>query len=166
MVMIGWLFFMMALAAFGGAAGPATQEPVSLGRGVTVTPAPGWSPAADVWQEGPSQTAFKRAGVVAAFAVEAYDGDAQALMDEQLADLDSEFSSFRDLPAASVTIDGDLPALRVLFDGVSGSAEVEGEIVTATRGGTAVVMAAFAPFGQLRRVQDDLDTMLETMVVP
>ena len=65
-----------------------------------------------------------------------------------------------------MTIDGDLPALRVLFDGVSGSAEVEGEIVTATRGGTAVVMAAFAPFGQLRRVQDDLDSMLETMVVP
>ena len=74
LVMIGWLFFMMALAAFSGAAGPATQEPVSLGRGVTVTPASGWSSAADVWEVGPSQTAFKKAGVVVAFAVEAYDG--------------------------------------------------------------------------------------------
>jgi hypothetical protein len=164
--MIGWLLFMMALAAFSGAAGSASQDPVSLDRGVTVTPAPGWSSAADVWEEGPSQVAFKRAGTVAAFTADAYNGHTQDLMDEQLAELDGEFESFRALPAASVSIDGGLQALRVLFDGVSGSADLEGEVVTATRGGVGVVMIAFAPFGQLRRVQDDLDSMLESMVVP
>lgn len=166
LVMIGWLFFTMALAAFSGAAGSDSPDPVSLDLGVTVTPASGWSPAADVWEAGPSQVAFKRAGVVVAFTADAYDGDTQALMDEQLAELDGEFESFRALPAASTSIAGGLPALRVLFDGVSGSADLEGEVVTATRGGTGVVMVAFAPFGQLRRVQDDLDSMLDSMVVP
>jgi hypothetical protein len=164
--MIGWMFFMMALAAFGGATSPTAQQPVSLDRGVTVTPAEGWTPAADVWEGEAAQVAFKRAGAVVAFAAEAYDGDAQALMDEQFADLESQFSSFRSLPPASTVIDGGLQAVSVLFDGVTGSAELEGELVTASRDGTGVVMLAFAPLGQLRRVQDDLDVMLENLVVP
>ena len=136
-VMIGWLFFMMALAAFGGGA-ESSLAPVSLERGVIVTPAPGWSSAEDVWEAGPSQVAFKKAGVVAGFAVDAYEGDAQALLDEQLADLETAFSSLRELPAASLTIDDGLPAASVLFEGVSGSAELEGELVTAARDGTGV----------------------------
>ncbi len=165
LVMMGWLFFTMALAAFAGDA-PSSLEPVSLERGVIVTPAPGWSSAQDLWEPGPSQTAFKKAGVVSGFVADADERDAQAILDEQIADIESQFSSVRVLPVASLSIDEGLPALRVLFDGVSGSAELEGELVAASRDGTGVIMLALAPVGQLRRVQDDLDAMLETLVVP
>ena len=165
LVMLGWLLFMMALGAFGGSA-VMSEEPVPLARGVVVTPAPGWSSAVDVWEGDISQTAFKRSGVVVAFAVDAYEGDASDLLDEQIADIETEFSSFRVLPATSMTIDSGLPAEGALFYGVSGSAELEGELVAASRGGTGVLMLAFAPTGQLRRAQDDIDTMLEELVVP
>lgn len=164
-VMVGWLFFLMALAAFGGEA-VGSLDPVSLGRGVVVNPAPGWSSADDTWQAGPEQTAFKRAGAVAVFVQDAFSGDARDLLDDQVAQLEREFNSLRVLPATSLTIDGGLPALGALFDGTTGSAELEGEIVAATRGGTGVLMVAFAPIGQLRRVQDDLNTMLDDLVVP
>lgn len=165
-IMIGWMFLTMALAVFGGGGGDETVAPVTIGRGVTVAPASGWSSAEDEWPVGPNETALKRAGVIVVFAADAYGNDAQALLDEQLTDIEGEFASLRTLPAASMTIAGDLPALRVLFSGVSGSARLDGQVVTAARGGTGVVMLALAPSGQLRRVQDDLDEMLATLVVP
>lgn len=165
-VMVGWVFFLMALAAFGGVRGPASQDPVPLGRGVTVTPAAGWSSAEDDWGTGPTQTAFRRAGAVAVFVADSYEGDGRALLQEQLTDLDSQFGSLRTLPEATITIADDLPATRVMFTGVSESARVDGELVAGAREGIGVVMLALAPAGQLQRVQDDLDEMLAGLVVP
>jgi len=165
-VMVGWVFFLMALAAFGGVRAAASRDPVARGGGVTVTPAAGWSSAADDWGAGPNQAAFQRAGAVAVFVADSYEGDADALLEEQLADLDNRFGSLRTLPAATITIAGDLPAKRVMFTGVSQSARLDGEVAAASRGGVGVVMLALAPAGQLQRAQDDLDEMLARMVVP
>lgn len=164
--MIGWLLMMMALAAWGQARGPTQSEPVLLDHGVTVSPAPGWAPATGYETDEANQTAFRRAGTVAIFAADLYDGDSRTLLDEQLAELDSQFSPFRTLPPGSVTVAGDVPALRVLFDGMSGGAELEGWVVAASSDGVGVVMVAFAPFGQLHRVQGDLNRMLRELVMP
>ncbi len=164
--MIGWLLFTLLLASIAAPAGADKPEPIELGRSVTVTPAAGWTSAADVWEVGPNAASLKRAGAVAVFAAEAYDGSAEELLALQLDDLRSEFDSFRALPAAESSIAGSLPAMTVLFSGIADSSRLEGELVTAAQGGTGVVMLAVAPAGQLPRVQADLETMLESMVVP
>jgi hypothetical protein len=163
--MVGWMLLMMALAAFGEAAA-AVEQPVILAGGVSVTPAPGWSRADDVWEPGPSQVAFKRLGVVAGFAADPYSGDAEALLEEQMADLESFFSSFRKLPVASLTVAGGVPALRVLFEGVTESADLEGQIVAAVQGGMGVICLAMAPVGRLRYGQSDVNAMLAGMMMP
>jgi hypothetical protein len=43
---------------------------------------------------------------------------------------------------------------------------LEGELVVGAIGGTGVVMLAVAPAGQVTRVQADLDSMLDSLVVP
>ena len=165
--MVGWMFVMLALASISGLTGAgADAEPASLGRGVTVTPAPGWSSAADVWEVGTNQVAYRRAGVIAAFAADAFGGGPDDLLAQQLDELERQFSSLQTLPPAPVTVAGGLPALRVLFTGVSSSGDLEGQVVAAADGGTGVVMLAVAPFGQFRRVQDEVDEMLASMVVP
>ncbi len=165
-VMIGWLLVNLSLAAFAGPAGDNAPTPVELGRGVTVTPAKGWTSAADVWEVGPNAVSLKRAGVVAVFAADAYDGTNEDLLAFQVDDLETQFDSFSDLPAAESTMGGGLPALTVLFSGTADSSRLEGELVTAAHGGTGVVMLAVAPAGQLPRVQADLDAMLSSLVLP
>ncbi len=165
-VMIGWMLFTLLLAAFAAPAGVDQAVPIELGRNVTVTPADGWTSAADVWEAGPNAVSLKRAGAVVVFAAEAYDGTAEELLAFELDDLKGQFDSFRALPAAESSIAGDLPGLTVLFSGTADSSRLEGELAAATYGGTGVVMLAVAPAGQLPRVQADLDTMLETLVVP
>jgi hypothetical protein len=165
-IMIGWMLFVLALAAFAAPAGPNRAVPVQAGRGVVVMPADGWTSAAGVWQVGPNAVSLKRAGAVAVFAAEAYGGSDQELMAFQLNDLERQFDSYRALPVASSTIAGDLPALTALFLGTQDSSRLEGELVVATRAGTGVVMRVIAPSGQLSRVQADIETMLGNMVVP
>ena len=164
--MIGWMLLVLALAAFAAPGGSNRAAPVEAGRGVVVTPAGGWTSAADVWQVGPNAVSLKRAGAVVVFAAEAYEGTDQELMAFQLSDLERQFDSYRALPTAPSTIAGDLPALTALFSGTAESSRLEGELVVATRTGTGIVVLAIAPAGQLSRVQADIDTMLETMVVP
>jgi hypothetical protein len=109
---------------------------------------------------------LKRAGAIAVFAAERYEGTNEQLMAAELDDLRREFDSFNALPAAESTIAGSLPALTVLFAGTADSSRLEGELVAAADNGTGVVMLAVAPAGQLPRVQADVDRMLESMVVP
>lgn len=165
-VMMGWMLFNLALAGFAAPSGPASVAPVQLGQGVTVTPAEGWTSAADVWDVGEDAVSLKRAGALVAFAAQAYEGTADELLAFELSDLESQFDSYRALPTAQSTIAGDLPALTALFSGTSDSSRLEGELVAATSGGTGVLMLAVAPAGQLPRVQADIDTMLDTLVVP
>jgi hypothetical protein len=164
--MIGWLLVNLSLAAFASPAGEETLAPVELGQGVTVTPAPGWTSAADVWDVGPNAVSLKRAGAVAVFAADAYDGSTEDLLTFQVDDLKAQFDSYNDLPPAESTVDGDLPALTVLFSGTANSSRLEGELVAATDAGTGVVMLAIAPAGQLPRIQADLDAMLSSIVIP
>jgi hypothetical protein len=164
-VMIGWLLFTLLLAAIAAPAGAGSPEPVELGQSVTVTPADGWTSAADVWEVGPSAVSLKRAGAIAVFAAERYDGTSEQLMAAELDNLKGEFDSLSELPAAESSVAG-LPALTVLFSGTADSSRLEGELVAAAGGGIGVVMLAVAPAGQLPRVQADLDDMLESMVVP
>jgi hypothetical protein len=166
MVMLGWLFFTMALAAFGGGPGPDTAAPQTINRGAIVKPAAGWTSAADEWNVGPGAISLKRAGAVAVFAADAYDGTTEALLEAQTSQLKAEFASFRSLSGSGETVAGGLPALSMLFSGTGQNGQLEGELVAVSHGGTGVVMLAVAPFGQLRRVQGDIDEMLNTLVIP
>jgi hypothetical protein len=165
-MMLGWLFFMMALAAFAGGPGSSTAPSQTINRGVVVKPAPGWASAADVWNVGPGAVSLKRAGAVVAFAADAYGGTNEALLAEETTQLKGQFASFRSLSAGDVTVAGGLAAVRALFSGTAQGGQLEGELVAVTHGGTGAVILAIAPFGQLRRVQGDIDEMLRTLVIP
>ncbi len=165
-IMIGWMLVSLALASFSTTSGSAGEGAIQLGRGVTVTPSPGWLSATDVWKVGPNAVSLKKAGSVVVFAAEAYGGTTEELLALELVDLEAQFDSYGSLPAAQSTVAGGLPALAVLFSGTAKSSRLEGELVVATHGGTGMVMLAMAPAGQLPRIQADIDTMLQTLGIP
>lgn len=165
-VMFGWMFFVFALAGVAAPNDPNVEVPIEVGRGVIVTPADGWYSAAEVWEVGPDAVSLQSSGVYVAFSVEEYAGTNDDLLAETLESLELDFDSFRVLPAAGTTVAGDLPGLVALFSGVSEHWGPENELVVATHGGTGLVMLATGPAGQLSRMQDDLDAMLDSLVVP
>jgi hypothetical protein len=165
-VMVGWMLFVVTLAAMAAPTGAGGETTVQIGRGVVFTAPGGWTSAADIWYVGADAVSLQKAGALVAFATEAYEGAGEDLLAAETKDLEAEFESYRALPVASRTIAGDVPALVVLFSGTADSGRLEGELVVAARGGTGVAMLAVAPVGQLRSVQGDLDRMLTTMVVP
>jgi hypothetical protein len=164
--MFGWMIFSFVLAEIAAPNDPNVEVPVEVGLGVIVTPADGWYSAADVWDVGPGAVSFQSSGVYVAFSVEPYSGTDEDLLNETLESLKADFESFRALPAASTTVAGDIPGLTVIFSGASENWLAENELVVATYGGIGVTMLATASRGQLEQVQGDLDTMLETLVVP
>jgi hypothetical protein len=164
--MIAWVFVLMGLAGFSGPFGGSAPTPVTLGQGVTVTPADGWASAQNVWDVGPNAVSLRHAGVLVAFGADSFAGSAQELFDLQLADAKAQFGAFRSLPAASTTVGAGLPGLRLLFSGTADSGDVDGELVVGADGATGVVMLAVAPPGQMARVQSDLDSMLKSVAVP
>jgi len=163
--MIGWMLVVIVLALATAPAGFDAQA-LQVGDGVAVTPPFGWVSAEDSWDVGPNGVSLEKSGALVAFAAETFVGDAAALLESQVAQIEAEFSSFDELPAVSDLVAGDVPALRVLFSGTANAGRLEGQVVSAVSAGTGIVMVAIAPAGQLRRVQGDIDTMLETMVVP
>ena len=165
-VMVGWLLFLVALATIVAPSGTGQETTLRIGRGVIVTAPGGWTSASDIWEVGPGAVSLQKSGALVAFAVEAHEGTDRSLLAQQSRQLEQDFDSYRALPAAATVVAGDLPALVVLFSGVARSGSLEGEIVSAVRAGTGVVMLAVAPAGQLRRVQGDIDRMLDTMLVP
>lgn len=165
-VMVGWMFFVLVLAAISAPAGTGGETTVQVGRGVAVTAPGGWTSATDIWEVGPGAVSLQKAGALVAFAAQAYDGTGEGLLAAETKELETEFDSYRALPVASRIIAGDVPALVVLFSGTADSGRLEGELVVASFGGTGVVMLAVAPAGRLRSVQNDLDRMLSAMVVP
>lgn len=164
--MVGWMLFLMSLAAFASGSVAKTLPPVSLPRGVVVKPAPGWSSAADVWNVGAGAVSFKRSGVVVVFVADAYSGTSDALLQEQLSQVGAQFDSFRSLAPSNLTIAGDVGAKSLIFSGTAQSGQLEGELVAASRQGTGVAMLAIAPMGQLHALQGDVDEMLSTLVIP
>jgi hypothetical protein len=165
-VMVGWMFFVLALAAIAAPTGTGVETTHQVGKGVAFTAPGGWTSAADIWYVGPDAVSLQKAGALVAFAAEVYEGTGEDLLAAETKELEAEFESYRALPVASTTIAGDVPALLVLFSGTADSGRLEGELVVAARGGTGVAMLAVAPVGQLRSVQSDLDRMLSTMVMP
>lgn len=163
--MVVWLIVIIALSGFSAVGGGTQLAPQTLGQNVTVTPAAGWESAENVWDVGPGAISLQRSGALAAFAADAYSGTSEALLEDQLSGVEQQFGSFRSLPVASTTVAG-RPALRVLFSGTADSGDLEGELVVVTTGQTGVVMMAVAPFGQLARVQGDLNEMLDSLVIP
>jgi len=164
--MFAWLIIVFILAAVASPNDPNREVPTPVGLGVVVTPADGWYSAADVWDVGPDAVAFQKSGSFVAFAAEGFAGTNQELLDEQLAAIEKDFQSLRVLPSSATTVAGDVAGLVALFSGVSDSGRMEGEVVAATSGGVGVIMLALAPQEQLARVQNDLDTMLQGLVVP
>jgi hypothetical protein len=164
--MFGWMLVVGVAASAVAPNDPNQELPVDLGYGVTVTPADGWYSAADVWDVGPNAVSLQSSGAMVAFAAEDYSGSNDDLLAEELESLEGDFDSYRVLPGSSRTVAGDLPALTSLFTGTADSSRLEGELVATTSAGTGVIMLAVAPEGQLARVQDDLDTMLDSLVVP
>jgi hypothetical protein len=165
--MIVWMFVVMSLSGFSGIRPGSALAPAPLGQGVTVTPVAGWESAKRVWDRGPTGISLQRAGVLVAFGADSFTGSAQQLLDDQLSGVRIQFGSFRSLPSASTTIAGGVPALKVLFSGTAtNSGALEGELVIAATGSTAVVMLAVAPPGQVARAQGDLDAMLDSLVIP
>jgi len=165
-IMFGWMIVTFALATIAAPNDPNVEEPVPVGYGVVVTPADGWYDASEVWEVGEDGIALQKSGVYTAFWVAPYDGTNEALLDEQLGYLTQDFDSHRVLPAAATTVAGGVPGLSTLVTGVSESWGPENELVVAVSDGVGVVMLATAQSGQLARLQDDLDAMLETMVMP
>jgi hypothetical protein len=163
--MIGWMMIVFGLSAVSTAGSEVPQTPISLGHGVTITPAGGWTSASDIWQVGPDAVSLRRAGVLAAFAAADFDGTAGQLLDEQMSALEGQFGSFRTLPTSATTIDGGVPALKVLFSGTADSGRLDGEVVAAQSSGRGVVMLAVAPVDQMAQVQADLDAMLRSVVL-
>ena len=121
---------------------------------------------ANDWEVGPNAVSFQKSGALVAFAAEEFAGTNDQLLTAQLGFIEQDFESYRSLPASSSTVSGDLPGLTALFTGVSSSSRLEGELVVATSAGTGVIMLAIAPEGQLSRVQGDLGTMLDNLLVP
>jgi hypothetical protein len=164
--MFGWMLFVVLLAAIASPNDPNVEVPVDIGLGVIVTPADGWYSAAEAWDVGEGAVSLQSSGIYVAFSADAYTGTNDDLLSDMLADLKPDFESFRVLPATSTTMAGDLPALSVLISGASDNWGAESELVVATSDGVGVVMLATGPAGQLTQVQGDLDTMLDTLVVP
>lgn len=164
--MFAWMIVIFTLAGIYGSGSAPERGSLTLGRGVTVTPANGWTPADEVWDVGSDAVSLKNSGVLVAFAAEGYSGSAQGLLDVQLDGIQQQFGSFRPLPAAETTVADGVDALRVLFSGTADSSDLEGELVVAVTGGTGVVMMAVAPSGQIARFQRDLDQMLASLSIP
>lgn len=164
--MFAWLFVVSALAAIVAPHDPNVELPIEVGKGVIVTPADGWYSAADVWGVGPDAVSLQRAGVYVAFLVEEYLGSNDELLAEMLEILEPDFESFRVLPAAGITVAGDLPGLIAIFTGVSDKWGPENEVAVTTHGGLGVVMLATGAQGQLSRMQGDLETMLQNLEIP
>ncbi len=165
-VMLGWMILVFALASATASNDPNVETPVEVNLGVTVTPANGWYSAAKVWDAGPTGISLQNSGAYVAFWVDGYGGNNDDLLAETLTILQGQYGSFRALPATVVTVAGDLPGLAVVFTGTTSYGRVEGELVVATYGGMGVAMQAEAQEGQLAQVQDDLDLMLASLVMP
>jgi hypothetical protein len=164
--MFGWMLIVFLMAAIASPNDPNVEVPVDLGLGVVVTPANGWYSAADAWEVGEGAVSLQSSGVYVAFSVEPYGGSNDDLLNETLEGLEPDFESFRVLPKTRTMVAGDVPGLVVILSGSSENWGPENELVVATSGGVAVVMLATASAGQLTQVQGDLDTMLDTLVVP
>ena len=165
-VMFGWMVFIFALATIAAPNDPNRQEPVIVAQGVIVTPASGWYEATDEWDLGSRGISLQKSGVYVAFWAAAYDGTNQDLLDEQLGYLQADFTSYQVLPASPTTVAGGVPGLTALVTGVSEVWGRENEVVVATSGGVGMVMLATAQAGRLARVQDDLEAMLRSLVMP
>ncbi len=164
--MFGWMLIVFLMAEIASPNDPNVEVPVDLGLGVVVTPADGWYSAAEAWVVGEGAVSLQSSGVYVAFSAEPYEGSNDDLLNETLEGLEPDFESFRVLPKTSTMVAGDVPGLVVIFSGSSENWGPENELVVATSGGVAVVMLATASAGQLTKVQGDLDTMLDTLVVP
>ena len=165
-IMFGWMILTFALATIAAPNDPNVEAPVAVGRGVVVTPADGWYDASTAWDLEEGAIALQKSGVYVAFSALAYDGANEDLMAAQLGYLESDFESPQVVPASPTTVAGDVPGLAALVMGVSDYWNPENELVVATRAGTGLIMLATAPSGQLARMQDDLDKMLDTLVMP
>jgi hypothetical protein len=165
-VMFGWMLVVFAAATIAESHDPNVEVPLDVNLGVIVMPADGWYSAAKVWDVGPTGLSLQSSGAYVAFWAEEYSGTNDDLLSEMVDGLERNFDSFRVLPAAATTIAGNLPGITALFSGVAQYGRVEGEIVVVTYNGMCVVMRAEAQEGQLSKVQDDLDYMLDNLVVP
>lgn len=164
--MLGWMALVYVLSLAVQPNDPNVEEPTPVNLGVVVTPADGWYSASEVWEVGPTGIALQSQGAYVAFWAEEYWGTNQELLTEVIASLEEGFENLRMLPASATMVAGGTPGLAVLFSGVAGPGRVEGEVVVAARGGVGVVMWAEAQEGQLSKIQDDLEEMLQTMVWP
>jgi hypothetical protein len=165
--MFGWMILVWALSAAVEPYDPNIEERTPVGTvGVWVTPADGWYPAVEVWDPGPTGLSLQSSGAYVAFWAEPYAGTNDDLLSEMLTSLERQYESFRVLPASAATVAGDLPGLVALFNGGTDYGRVEGELAVVTYGGLGVVMWAEAQEGQLARVQDDLDSMLDGLEIP
>jgi len=164
-VMVGWLLVVSGLAGMSRSGVASVLQPVDIGRGVKVTPAPGWTSGAEVWDVGPSGVSFKKAGTLVAFTAEEWTGSLSELVTRELDGLRAELGAFRALPTTETQVGDGVRALSVLFSGTLEDRRVEGELVVAVSAGTGVVMLAVAPFGQLVGIQSDLDDMSRGLVM-
>jgi len=165
-VMFGWMLLVYILSAAVGSRDPNVEVPLEVGLGVVVTPADGWYDASRAWDTGPSGISLQSSGVYVAFWAESFAGTNDDLLTEALASLESDYDALRVLPAAARMVAGGVPALISLFSATTDYGRVEGELAAVTSAGVGVLMWAEAQEGQLAKLQDDLDSMLDTMVIP
>ena len=167
LVMVGWMLLMLGLGALVARNDPNVEVPTDVGVGVKVTPADGWYSAKDHWDAGAGGITLQKSGVFVAFWAEKSQLTNEEFLAGWLDWLAGQYDQFRPLPAAPVYVAGGVPGLMVHLSLISSDlGREEDELVVVTHGGIGVTMWVRAQPGQLAWVQDALDAMLNSLVIP
>lgn len=168
--MLGWLLVLTMV----GALVPDSNrlpigQPLVVGRGVTILPAPGWSrgPAAGI-SDSPEVEglSLQKGGVRAVFIVEPFEGATERLHELYLQDLADELERFESLEPADVAMGLNEQGMRSVFRGWTRGTLLEGILASLSHQGSGVSCIAFGSAGEVLEVLPDLDLMLETMGLP
>jgi len=137
----------------------ATAPPVRVGE-VTVQPRPGWTPVTQTptfarLQRGP-------ATLDVAATTPSYTGPVGVAVSYVDQVLRPSLAQFTPGEAATATLSGGMPAVRVPYVGVTrGGVAIEGVLVAASGPRGAVVFDASAPEGTMASVAEDVGAMID-----
>lgn len=165
--MVGWLLLTFILAAsVRSCSSQGAQVPASVGGGVAISPARGWTQTTDPGMLRTSGVAYYRGGASVEFAGGGYRSQAQDLLDTKLNELGAQLSSLSELTTTPITTQHGVQVLSVRFSGTNQGGQVEGRLYAAVARGTGFLALVLAPVGQLRVVQGDVDQMIRSVVIP
>ena len=169
-VMFGWLFMLLVLSALV----PNVNElpvglPVSVGRGVSIMPAAGWSRGSDdgiADAPGVEGIMIQKGGVQGFFIVEPYEGSTEGLHEETLRGLGEDLDMFESLAPTSVAMGAGGEGVRSAFRGWTRDSLLEGLLASLSYRGSGVSCIAVGTAGSVAGVLSDVEFMLQFMEFP